>query len=146
MNRNIQTNRINAIRRNVKVAGIGRTVPIVRPVPVAGNIISRQNVTNVPVVINNFNRFSTTKKMVEDLQRLGFPDIYIIDNGSNYPALLQWYSCIEGSSVKVVYSGKASNQLSLWNNGANSSVAEGRASICSNSLMVLYNTETEITR
>lgn len=46
----------------------------------------------LPVVINNFNRLSSTKKLVEQLQNLGYRQLHIIDNGSTYPPLLDWYS------------------------------------------------------
>lgn len=43
------------------------------------------------IVINNFNRLSTTKRLIEQLEELGYSDIYIIDNNSTYPPLLSWY-------------------------------------------------------
>jgi hypothetical protein len=46
----------------------------------------------IPIVINNFNRLTTTKKLVEDLQRLGYDNIHILDNASTYPPLLEWYA------------------------------------------------------
>lgn len=54
----------------------------------------------IPCVINNFNRLSTTKKLVEDLQALNYTKIVILDNGSSYPPLLQWYNTL---SDVVVY-------------------------------------------
>lgn len=46
------------------------------------------------VVINNRNRLSTTKKMVEDLLSRNTQGIIIIDNASTYPPLLEWYNTL----------------------------------------------------
>ncbi len=47
---------------------------------------------NIPIFINNFNRITTTKKLVEDLRNLGYNNITIIDNKSTYVPLLRWYN------------------------------------------------------
>jgi hypothetical protein len=44
-----------------------------------------------PIIINNFNRLTTTKKLVEDLYKLGYCNIHILDNNSTYKPLLEWY-------------------------------------------------------
>lgn len=46
---------------------------------------------SIPIIINNFNRLSTTKKLVEDLNKLDYKDIYILDICSTYKPLLDWY-------------------------------------------------------
>lgn len=46
---------------------------------------------NIPIIINNFNRLTTTKKMVEDLTKLDYKNIHILDNNSTYEPLLDWY-------------------------------------------------------
>jgi len=46
---------------------------------------------NIPVIINNFNRLTTTRKLAEDLSKLGYRNIHILDNASTYPPLLEWY-------------------------------------------------------
>jgi GT2 family glycosyltransferase len=45
----------------------------------------------IPIIINNFNRLTTTRKLVSDLKRLGYTEIHILDNNSTYPPLLEWY-------------------------------------------------------
>lgn len=57
---------------------------------------------NFKVIINNRNRLSTTKKMVEDLFALGTKDIWILDNKSTYQPLLEWYKTLP-SNVHVEY-------------------------------------------
>lgn len=54
---------------------------------------------SIPVVINNRNWITPVKKLVEDLQRLNYEEIHIIDNGSTSPDLLQFYDTL--SSVRV---------------------------------------------
>lgn len=44
-----------------------------------------------PVVINNFNRLTTTKRLVHDLLSMGYINVHILDNNSTYPPLLEWY-------------------------------------------------------
>lgn len=47
---------------------------------------------DTPIIINNFNRLSTTKKLVEDLKHLGYTNLHILDNASTYSPLLGYYS------------------------------------------------------
>jgi hypothetical protein len=67
---------------------------------------------NCKVVINNRNRLTTTKNMVDKLLELN-PDeqIIIIDNGSTYPPLLNWYKSIK--NVDVRFFGNEGH-LALW--------------------------------
>jgi glycosyltransferase involved in cell wall biosynthesis len=53
------------------------------------------------VIINNRNRLTTTKKMVEDLLERDTKEIIIIDNESTYLTLLEWYNQIP-NEVKVL--------------------------------------------
>lgn len=49
---------------------------------------------DVPIIINNFNRLGFLKKLINSLERRGYTNIFIIDNGSTYPPLLDYYkSC-----------------------------------------------------
>lgn len=73
----------------------------------------------IPVVINNRNRFTTTKKMVDKLLSLNDDEnIIILDNGSEYPPLLQWYeelmcSHITRKRVHIMYLPNLGH-LALW--------------------------------
>jgi len=68
---------------------------------------------DIKVVINNRNRLTTTKNLVEHLLRLN-PDekIIIIDNESTYQPLLEWYKQIEGT-VDIRYEGNHGH-LAVW--------------------------------
>ena len=45
----------------------------------------------VPIIINNFNRLTTLHLLIEALHKRGYDNIYIIDNASTYPPLLEYY-------------------------------------------------------
>lgn len=46
---------------------------------------------DIPIVINNFNRLTTLRRLVGSLEKRGLTNIHILDNGSTYPPLLEWY-------------------------------------------------------
>jgi hypothetical protein len=45
----------------------------------------------IPIIINNFNRLESVKKLIASLEKRGYKNIFIIDNLSTYPPLLQYY-------------------------------------------------------
>lgn len=46
---------------------------------------------NVPIIINNYNRVTFLCKLISSLEIRGYKNIYIIDNASTYPPLLEYY-------------------------------------------------------
>lgn len=68
----------------------------------------------IPVIINNFNRLTTTKKLTDDLSKLGYTNIHIIDNKSTYPPLLEWY---DQCSYTVERLNSNLGQLAVYNSG-----------------------------
>lgn len=46
----------------------------------------------IPIIINNRNRLSALKELIGALERRGYFNIYIIDNNSSYPPLLDFYA------------------------------------------------------
>ena len=46
---------------------------------------------SIPIIINNFNRLDYLKKLIASLEERGYFNIYIIDNKSTYPPLLEYY-------------------------------------------------------
>jgi glycosyltransferase involved in cell wall biosynthesis len=71
---------------------------------------------NIKIVINNRNRLTTTKNMVEKLLSIN-PDeeIIIIDNASTYPQLLEWYKQIM-DKVMITFRNNEGH-LALWSTG-----------------------------
>jgi glycosyltransferase involved in cell wall biosynthesis len=70
----------------------------------------------ITVVINNRNRLTTTKNMVDKLLHLNpEEDIIIIDNDSSYPPLLKWYNEVI-NKVEIVPC-KNEGHLALWSTG-----------------------------
>ena len=45
----------------------------------------------VPILINNFNRLAYLEQLIAWLERAGYRKIYIIDNNSDYPPLVEYY-------------------------------------------------------
>ena len=68
----------------------------------------------IPIIINNFNRLTITKKLFEDLNKMGYKNVYIIDNQSEYPELLEWYKKIQSN---VIYLDRNYGQQALWYSG-----------------------------
>lgn len=68
----------------------------------------------VPIVINNFNRLTTTRDLVRDLKRLGYTNIHILDNDSKYPPLLEWY---DTNPCTIKRLGANLGQLAIYNSG-----------------------------
>lgn len=74
------------------------------------------------VVINNRDRLTTTKKLVEDLLDRNTQEIWIIDNDSTYPPLLDWYNKVS-SEVKVLKYHNGGH-LALWSLGVVNQIQE----------------------
>jgi hypothetical protein len=66
---------------------------------------------NIPIIINNFNRLTYLKLLIESLTTRGYNSIYIIDNASTYPPLLSYYKVCP---YKVFRLSENIGYLSLW--------------------------------
>lgn len=69
---------------------------------------------NIPIVINNRNRLTPIRNMIDHLNRLGYRKIFILDNDSTYPPLLEWYKTCK---AQVEYLGKNIGHQALWKCG-----------------------------
>jgi len=69
---------------------------------------------NVPIVINNFNRYDKLLLLISGLEKRGYRNIWIIDNDSTYPPLLEWY---ESCPYKVVKLHENVGHLSIFKTG-----------------------------
>lgn len=77
-----------------------------------GNKVS--NVKDIPIIINNYNRLSFLKSLVNSLTVRGYKNIYILDNNSSYPPLLEYY---KNCPYNVVMLGKNIGYKALWESG-----------------------------
>lgn len=66
----------------------------------------------VPVVINNFNRVAVLEQLVDWLARAGMRRIFILDNDSTYPPLLEFYRRVR--HVEVVFLRRNLGFRALW--------------------------------
>ncbi|MBA3705764.1 MAG: glycosyltransferase family 2 protein [Bacteroidetes bacterium] len=69
---------------------------------------------NIPIIINNRNRFSCMMELISWLEKYGYTNIFIIDNASTYPPLLDYYS---RTKYKVFSLKENGGHLSLWKSG-----------------------------
>ena len=70
-----------------------------------------KSIYHTPVIINNFNRLAYLQNMIEWLESVGMKNIFIIDNQSTYPPLIQFYSKIK---YKVYLLDKNVGHEALW--------------------------------
>lgn len=76
--------------------------------------IFKTKITNgfdIPIIINNRNRLTFLKKLIESLEHKGYKNIFIIDNDSDYQPLLNYY---ENCQYKIFRLDKNIGYLALW--------------------------------
>lgn len=73
--------------------------------------LSLEDSYNVPIVINNRNRYTYLKNFVDWLQDAGYKSIYILDNDSDYPELLNYYF---QTTATVIFLKKNRGYKALW--------------------------------
>jgi hypothetical protein len=56
---------------------------------------------NIPIIINNRNRYTFLKKLVDRLHAGGYNNIVILDNASTYQPLLEYYSHVNARVIKL---------------------------------------------
>src|SRR6185369_12325603 len=66
---------------------------------------------NVPIVLNNRNRYTYLKALVNWLSDAGYKNIFILDNDSDYPELLDYY---KHTPAKVIYLKENMGYMALW--------------------------------
>lgn len=71
---------------------------------------------NIPIIINNFNRITTLKRLIDDLEQRGYHNIHIIDNKSTYPPLLEFYEQ-NLNKYKIYRLNKNIGFKALWKSG-----------------------------
>jgi len=82
--------------------------------PLRKNYSKGKNIQNIPVIINNRNRLTYLLQLIGWLEKNGYKNIYIIDNQSTYPPLLNFYSA---TKYHVFRLDKNVGHLALWKTG-----------------------------
>lgn len=65
----------------------------------------------IPIIINNYNRLTTLRLLISALERRGYKNLFIIDNSSTYPPLLEYYKTCPHTVFRLK---KNVGHLSLW--------------------------------
>jgi hypothetical protein len=78
---------------------------------------------NIPIVINNFNRYSALVKLIDWLLETGHYNIIVLDNSSTYPPLLDYYQKI--NFCKVIHLGANLGHTALWKSGFYKKIRNG---------------------
>jgi hypothetical protein len=73
--------------------------------------ITLENCFEVPIIINNRNRYTFLKQMVEQLQAFGYKHIFILDNDSKYQPLLKYY---QETNAEIIYLNQNMGYKALW--------------------------------
>jgi hypothetical protein len=77
-----------------------------------------KNFYDIPIIINNYNRLTTLKNLVEDLRKRGYKNIIILDNYSTHPELHNYYNQLKSERiVKLYLFNKNYGSKSLWKSG-----------------------------
>lgn len=70
--------------------------------------------TEIPIIINNFNRLEYLLILLNGLEKRGYTNIHILDNQSDYPPLLDFYKT---TKHKVHFLDKNYGFRALWKSG-----------------------------
>jgi len=77
-------------------------------------LLSTIDIMKIPVIINNRDRLTTLRKLIDDLILLGYSNIFVLDNQSTYKALLEYY---QDCPAEVIYLNKNIGHTALWGSG-----------------------------
>ena len=69
---------------------------------------------NIPIIINNKNRYTYLIQLIAWLEDAGMKKIIILDNDSTYPPLLEYY---QKTKHEIIYLGKNVGHMALWQSG-----------------------------
>lgn len=70
--------------------------------------------TEIPIIINNFNRLDYLKTLLKGLEKRGYTNIFILDNQSTYEPLLEFYKT---TKHEVVFLKENYGFRALWRSG-----------------------------
>lgn len=68
----------------------------------------------VPVLLNSFNRLGCLRRLIAWLQEAGYVNLYVIDNASTYPPLLDYLTWLRNGRATVIRLPKNFGPRVLW--------------------------------
>lgn len=80
------------------------------------------NANDIPIIINNFNRLTTLKRLIARLEKARCTNIHIIDNASTYRPLLEYY---DSTPYTVHRLNENLGYRALWRSGLNKTLCRG---------------------
>ncbi len=95
-----------AVRNPVPVETARQMIPASPPI-----VESTTERSTIPIYINNRDRLTTTKQLVEDCLRFAGARPIIVDNDSTYPPLLEWY---KSQPCEIVFLGDNCGPRAPW--------------------------------
>ncbi len=76
---------------------------------------------DIPVIINNYNRINHLKKLIDWLERAQMRHLFIIDNASTYPPLIDFYQTTKHTVIRlnanIGYKALWDTSIHLWFRG-----------------------------
>lgn len=73
---------------------------------------------DVPIIINSKNRLTYLRRLINRLQEMGYHNIFILDTGSTYPPLLEYYQTLKFPRFMLTEQEAGPNpHLALWAHG-----------------------------
>ncbi|MDH3347174.1 MAG: glycosyltransferase [Desulfobulbaceae bacterium] len=85
--------------------------------------VREKGVYDIPIVINNFNRYNAMVKLIDWLRNAGHKNIIILDNQSTYPPLLEYYR--QNTFCTVIHLGANLGHKALWKSGVYKKIRNG---------------------
>jgi hypothetical protein len=81
------------------------------------------NPFDIPIIINNRNRYEYLLRLINSLTKRGYTNIIILDNDSTYPRLLDFYN--HECEFEVIFLRKNLGHLALWKSPLYNRVKKG---------------------
>ncbi len=78
------------------------------------NFSTTKNIQDLPIIINNCNRLTYLKQLIDFLKAAGCKNIVVLDNKSDYAPLLEFYKTTD---VKVILLDQNYGHLAFWKSG-----------------------------
>lgn len=78
------------------------------------NYSSGKNIFEIPIIINNRNRLTFLKQLINWYKKAGYKNIIVLDNDSKYEPLLQYY---KSENINVIFLKENVGHLALWKSG-----------------------------